>query len=137
MSRRSKSSSGRRAWRPRWPGTEPAFLDLLQPSGPSAGIPDGFVGTGVTFEGIASWYGPGFEGNHTASGDIFDSALFTAASKTLPLGTWLYVEHHGRGVVVFVNDRGPYVEDRILDLSEAAAKRSASPASAGSRPRSC
>jgi rare lipoprotein A len=99
-----------------------ALLDLLQPSGPSAGIPDSFVGTGVTFEGIASWYGPGFEGNHTANGDIFDSDLYTAASKTLPLGTWLYVEFDGRGVVVYVNDRGPYVGDRILDLSRAAAE---------------
>lgn len=98
-----------------------ALLDLLTPSGPSAGIPDGFVGTGVRFEGVASWYGPGFEGNLTASGDVFDSSLYTVASKELPLGTWLYVEHEGRGVVVLVNDRGPYVGDRILDLSKAAA----------------
>lgn len=99
-----------------------AFLDLLQPSGPAPGIPDGFVGTGVTFEGIASWYGPGFEGNPTASGDIFDSSLFTAASRDLPLGTWLYVTRGGRGVVVLVNDRGPYIDDRVLDLSRAAAE---------------
>ena len=99
-----------------------AFLDLLQPSGPAPGIPDGFVGTGVSFEGIASWYGPGFEGNPTASGDIFDSSLFTAASLDLPLGTWLYVTHGGRGVVVLVNDRGPYIDDRVLDLSQAAAE---------------
>ena len=99
-----------------------ALLDLLGPSGPSAGIPGDFVGTGVTFEGIASWYGPGFEGNLTANGDVFDPDLFTAASKTLPLGTWLYVEFNGRGVVVLVNDRGPYVGDRILDLSRAAAE---------------
>ena len=99
-----------------------AFLDLLQPSGPAPGIPDGFAGTGVTFEGIASWYGPGFEGNPTASGDIFDSSLFTAASRDLPLGTWLYVTHGGRGVVVLVNDRGPYIDDRVLDLSQAAAE---------------
>jgi peptidoglycan hydrolase CwlO-like protein len=99
-----------------------ALLDLLSPSGPSAGIPEAFVGTGVTFEGIASWYGPGFEGNLTANGDVFDPDLFTAASKTLPLGSWLYVEFEGRGVVVLVNDRGPYVGDRILDLSRAAAE---------------
>ena len=90
--------------------------------GPSTGIPQGFIGTGVTFEGIASWYGPGFEGNSTANGDIFDPSKFTAASKTLPLGSWLYVEHEGRGVVVYVNDRGPYVGDRVLDLSEASAQ---------------
>jgi peptidoglycan hydrolase CwlO-like protein len=99
-----------------------AFLDLLQPSGPAPGIPDGFAGTGVTFEGVASWYGPGFEGNPTASGDIFDPSLFTAASLDLPLGTWLYVTHGGRGVVVLVNDRGPYIDDRVLDLSQAAAE---------------
>ena len=99
-----------------------ALLDLLAPSGPSNGIPDGFVGTGVTIEGIASWYGPGFEGNLTASGDVFDSSLFTAASKELPLGTWLYVEYKGKGVVVLVNDRGPYVGGRILDLSRGAAQ---------------
>ncbi|MDQ3952343.1 MAG: septal ring lytic transglycosylase RlpA family protein [Actinomycetota bacterium] len=101
---------------------EQAFLDLLSPAGPSPGIPDDFVGTGVTFEGLASWYGPGFEGNLTASGDVFDSSLYTAASKELPLGTWLHVEYNGRGVVVLVNDRGPYVEPRILDLSRGAAQ---------------
>jgi hypothetical protein len=99
-----------------------ALLDLLQPSGPTKGIPNGYASTGVSFEGVASWYGPGFEGNHTANGDIFDSSLFTAASKELPLGSWLYVEHQGAGVVVYVNDRGPYVDDRVLDLSQAAAE---------------
>ena len=99
-----------------------AFLDLLSPAGPAPGIPDGFVSTGVAFEGLASWYGPGFEGNLTASGDVFDSSLYTAASKELPLGTWLYVEYNGRGVVVLINDRGPYVEPRILDLSRGAAQ---------------
>jgi len=98
-----------------------AFLELLGGSGPSLDVPDGYAGTGVTFEGLASWYGPGFEGNPTASGDIFDSSLYTAASKELPLGTWLFVQRNGRGVVVLVNDRGPYVGDRILDLSRAAA----------------
>jgi rare lipoprotein A len=99
-----------------------ALLDLLQPSGPAPEIPDGFASTGVGFEGIASWYGPGFEGNPTANGDIFDPDLFTAASKELPLGTWLFVTHKGRGVVVLVNDRGPYIDGRILDLSQAAAE---------------
>ncbi|MEA2447907.1 MAG: rare lipoprotein [Actinomycetota bacterium] len=99
-----------------------AFLRLLAPSGPAPDIPDGFVGTGVSFEGVASWYGPGFEGNHTASGDVFDSDLYTAASRDLPLGTWLFVTYGGRGVVVLINDRGPYVDDRVLDLSHAAAE---------------
>jgi rare lipoprotein A (peptidoglycan hydrolase) len=95
---------------------------LTSGGGPAAGIPDGYASTGVSFEGTASWYGPGFEGNPTASGQIFDSSLFTAASRDLPLGTWLYVTHEGRGVVVLVNDRGPYVGDRVLDLSRAAAE---------------
>ena len=98
------------------------LLEKLAPSGPAPGVPDGFAGTGVRFEGIASWYGPGFEGNHTANGDVFDPDLYTAASRDLPLGTWLYVTHEGRGVVVLVNDRGPFIEGRILDLSQAAAE---------------
>jgi rare lipoprotein A (peptidoglycan hydrolase) len=98
------------------------LLKILQPAGPAQDIPEGFASTGVTFEGIASWYGPGFEGNPTASGQIFDPSLYTAASKELPLGSWLHVSHQGRGVVVLVNDRGPYVEGRILDLSHAAAQ---------------
>jgi rare lipoprotein A (peptidoglycan hydrolase) len=85
-------------------------------------IPPGFAGTGVSLEGIASWYGPGFEGQTTANGDIFDPDRLTAASRDLPLGSWLYVEHEGRGVVVYVNDRGPYIEGRVLDLSQAAAE---------------
>lgn len=99
-----------------------AFLRLLEPAGPAPDIPAGFASTGVSFEGIASWYGPGFEGNLTASGDVFDSSLYTVASKELPLRSWLFVQHQGRGVVVYVNDRGPYVGDRILDLSHAAAQ---------------
>ncbi|MQB00952.1 MAG: septal ring lytic transglycosylase RlpA family protein [Actinobacteria bacterium] len=98
------------------------LLEKLTGAGPSLRIPDGFIGTGVIFEGLASWYGPGFEGNSTANGDKFDSRLYTAASKELPLGTWLHIRHEGKGVVVLVNDRGPYVEPRILDLSKAAAE---------------
>jgi rare lipoprotein A len=97
-----------------------ALADAL--GGPSAGIPDGYASTGVSFEGVASWYGPGFEGNTTANGEIFDPGLYTAASKELAFGTILYVEFQGRGVVVRINDRGPYVDDRILDLSQAAAQ---------------
>ncbi len=110
-----------RAQAARAPNPDRALLELLAPSGPAPGIPAGFAGSGVRFEGIASWYGPGFEGNPTASGDIFDADLYTAASKELPLGTWLYVTHGGKGVVVLVNDRGPYIDGRILDLSRAAA----------------
>ena len=97
------------------------------PTGAAAEGPEApgarFIGTGVTFEGIASWYGPGFEGNLTASGDVFHRAGHTAASRDLPRGTWLRVSFEGRGVIVLVNDRGPYIEERILDLSEGAAQQ--------------
>lgn len=82
-----------------------------------------FITTGVTFEGLASWYGPGFEGQTTANGDIFHAAGLTAASRDLPLGTWLRVGRAGASVIVEVNDRGPYIEERVLDLSQGAAGR--------------
>ncbi len=90
--------------------------------GATGAIPKGFVSTGVFFEGLASWYGLGFEGNRTASGEVFDSSRYTAASRELAFGTWLYVTHEGKGIAVVVNDRGPYVGGRILDLSAAAAR---------------
>jgi len=75
-------------------------------------------------EGIASWYGAQFEGRPTASGEIFDPGLFTAAHPTLPFGTFLIVtnRNNNRQVSVRVNDRGPFVEGRIIDVSEAAAE---------------
>jgi rare lipoprotein A len=73
-------------------------------------------------EGLASWYGPGFKGLPTASGEPFDPQGYTAAHKTLPLGTDLVVNYGGRSVEVTVNDRGPYAGGRELDLSRAAAR---------------
>jgi rare lipoprotein A len=75
-------------------------------------------------EGVASWYGPGFHGKRTASGEIYDKEAFTAAHKSLPFGTYVRVQSldTGAGVVVRINDRGPFVEGRVLDLSEAAAR---------------
>ena len=73
-------------------------------------------------EGLASWYGPGFKGLPTASGEPFNPQGYTAAHKTLPLGTDLTVNYGGRSVAVTVNDRGPYVGARELDLSRAAAR---------------
>jgi rare lipoprotein A len=73
-------------------------------------------------EGLASWYGPGFKGLPTASGEPYDPQGYTAAHKTLPLGTQLVVNYEGRSVGVTVNDRGPYVAGRELDLSRAAAR---------------
>jgi rare lipoprotein A len=80
---------------------------------------------GVPLErGIASWYGPKFNGRMTASGERYDMNAFTAAHPSLPFGTRIGVRNTrtGREVVVRVNDRGPYSKNRILDLSYAAAK---------------
>jgi rare lipoprotein A len=71
---------------------------------------------------LASWYGPGFEGLPTASGEPYDPYGFTAAHKTMRLGTELTVSYGGRSVNVVVNDRGPYVGARELDLSQGAAE---------------
>lgn len=74
--------------------------------------------------GTASWYGPGLRGNHTASGELFRPAHHTAAHRTLPFGTILRVERVDTGahVRVVVNDRGPFVADRVIDLSKGAAR---------------
>jgi rare lipoprotein A len=72
--------------------------------------------------GLASWYGGGFRGSLTASGEAFDPNGYTAAHKTLPFGTQLTVRYAGRSVRVTVNDRGPYTGGRELDLSRAAAQ---------------
>jgi len=75
--------------------------------------------------GIASWYGREFEGRPTASGEIFNSSQLTAAHPSLPFGTMLVVtnQHNNKSVVVRVNDRGPFVPVRILDVSRAAAEQ--------------
>jgi len=79
---------------------------------------------GMKERGIASWYGDDFDGWVTASGDIYDIYGLTAAHRTLPLGTMVRVTNvvNGRHVTIRVNDRGPYVNGRILDLSYAAAQ---------------
>ena len=83
--------------------------------------------SGWTEEGLASWYGgtDGFEGKPTASGEIYDSALLTAAHRDLPLGTVVEVTNveTGAAVRVRINDRGPFVHGRVIDLSQAAARR--------------
>jgi len=74
--------------------------------------------------GIASWYGKKFHGNPTASGEIYDMYQLTAAHRTLPLGTYVMVTNreNNRSVEVKINDRGPFVKGRIIDLSYAAAR---------------
>lgn len=86
------------------------------------GYPRGFVPTGVRISGIASWYGPGFVGNPTASGAPYDPERLTCANKELPLGTVIRVSANGRSVSCLVNDRGPYVGDRVLDMSRAGSR---------------
>ncbi len=83
------------------------------------------VDPGWTQTGVASWYGPGFHGRPTASGEAFDMDAMTAAHRTLPLGTRVEVTvlATGRRTRVRVNDRGPFVDDRVLDVSRAAARR--------------
>ena len=75
--------------------------------------------------GVASWYGPGFHGRPTANGETYDQNGLTAAHRTWPLGTPVRVTHLGNGksVLVRVNDRGPFVDGREIDLSYGAARR--------------
>jgi rare lipoprotein A len=88
-------------------------------------ISQGKIETGREFQrGTASWYGPGFHGRRTASGERFDSHDMTAAHRSLPFGTRLRVvnETNGRSVVVRVNDRGPFAHRRIIDLAKGPAQ---------------
>lgn len=75
-------------------------------------------------EGTASWYGSDFHGKETSSGEVYDMHAMTAAHKTLPLGVFVKVQNrrNGREIVVRVNDRGPFVDGRIIDLSYSAAR---------------
>ncbi len=87
------------------------------PPAETAGEP---IGTG-----IASWYGGDFAGRRTASGERFDPRELTAAHRSLPFGSKVLVTHldSGRSVVVRINDRGPFARNRVIDVSEAAARR--------------
>lgn len=78
----------------------------------------------VTQSGLASWYGPDFHGKKTANGEVYDQNGLTAAHKTLPFDTIVRVTNldNGRQVTVRINDRGPYVQGRVIDLSRAAAR---------------
>ena len=81
------------------------------------------VRVGETFNGRASWYGPNFHGKKTSNGESYNMWQMTAAHKTLPMNTVLRVtnKNNGRSVVVRINDRGPFVNSRIIDLSKKAA----------------
>src|SRR3954471_18115036 len=75
--------------------------------------------------GLASWYGPGFYGRRTASGVVYTGAALTAAHPSLPFGTLVRVTNleNGRAGVVVIDDRGPFVRGRVIDLSMSAARR--------------
>ena len=78
----------------------------------------------VVQSGRASWYGPGFHGRRTASGETFNTNELTAAHRTLPFGTRVRVVNKktGKSIVVRINDRGPYAHGRVIDLSRASAQ---------------
>jgi len=99
--------------------TTPAIVEAAAPIVEAAPQPQEEVG-----RGIASWYGPGFHGRRTASGERFDMHGLTAAHRTLPFGTVVRVQSqvNGRTVDVRINDRGPYLRKRVIDLSRAAAE---------------
>jgi rare lipoprotein A len=90
-------------------------------------IPPSEAVAGWSEDGLASWYGgdDGFEGKPTASGEIYDSSKMTAAHRDLPLGTVVRVTNldNGKSVEVRVNDRGPFIHGRVIDLSQEAARR--------------
>jgi len=94
-------------------------FNSCHPKRPAITPEGGYVETG-----IASWYGDEFHGRQTSSKEIFDQNDLTAAHRTLPFGTVLLVTNldNGRQVTVRINDRGPFLKDRIIDLSYAAAK---------------
>ena len=101
------------------PSNEPVTPRIIDSTAPK----ERQTKTPAAFTGVASWYGPGFSGKKTATGEIFDETKMTAAHKTLPLGTKAKVTNvkNGKSVEVEINDRGPYAEGRIIDLSQAAA----------------
>jgi rare lipoprotein A len=101
------------------------FLAIVTASCASVPKPGGDYGVGYRETGVSSWYGEPFHGRQTANGEIYDMYGLTAAHRLMPLGTIVKVTHreNGRSVTVKVNDRGPFVRGRILDLSYGAAKR--------------
>lgn len=96
---------------------------LVVSGGPSS-TPTGEGGWRFLQQGKAAWYGPGFQGRRTASGERFNTYDLTAAHPTLPFGTRVRVTNlrNGRSVIVRINDRGPYVRGYVIDLSYAAAR---------------
>lgn len=111
------------------PAAAPAVAAAPAPAAPSSGKIDALAAfakaIGSKFSGHASWYGGKFHGRRTSDGSTFDQDGLTAAHRSLPFGTKLLVMNRktGDSCVVQVNDRGPFVGDRVIDLSKGAAKR--------------
>jgi peptidoglycan lytic transglycosylase len=105
---------------PRSAHGNPPFYDVLGQRYYVLATADGYLERGV-----ASWYGPAFHGGNTSSGEPYDMYAMTAAHKTLPLPCYARVTNlrNGRSVVVRINDRGPFVANRLIDLSYSAAAR--------------
>ena len=105
---------------PRSAHGNPPFYDVLGRRYFVLGAADGYLERGV-----ASWYGPTFHGGNTSSGELYDMYGMSAAHKTLPLPTYARVTNlrNGRSVVVRINDRGPFVANRLIDLSYTAATK--------------
>lgn len=125
--KKAGSQRCRVTWRYVWVGQGGALLLLLTACAklPVAGVPPPrpvFIGYEET--GKASWYGHPYHGRRAASGEVYDMSQMTAAHRTLPFGTWLAVENllNHRTAEVRITDRGPFTGDRILDLSNAAAR---------------
>jgi rare lipoprotein A len=91
----------------------------------AAGAESAMDSSGYQLDGIASYYADEFHGRKTANGETYDMNDLTAAHRTLPFGTRVKVVHRetGRSVVVRINDRGPFKDDRVIDLSLGAAKQ--------------
>jgi len=84
-----------------------------------------YVNVGEIFRGVSSWYGPDFHGKLTASGEVYNMYEYTAANKIMPFGTIIKVINlnNHKSVIVKINDRGPFMKGRILDLSYSAGKK--------------
>jgi rare lipoprotein A len=106
------------------PDSSEAAKVIMQQASANAGHPKKATKSPPYQVGVASWYGEQFQGKETASGEPFNMEDFTAAHPTLPLGTYVKVTNlrNSRSVVVRINDRGPVVDGRIIDLSYNAAR---------------
>ncbi|MCD6307758.1 MAG: septal ring lytic transglycosylase RlpA family protein [Candidatus Latescibacteria bacterium] len=106
------------------PGKQPAGGEGAAPASPPVKTDSYKPPRGTKIRGFASYYAEDFHGKKTSNGEVFDMNGLTAAHKTLPFNTWIEVTNlaNGRKVIVRINDRGPFVEGRILDLSLGAAK---------------